>query len=55
LIENRVYGGSGKAVAGTGKPAVDQGNQFAPLGEAPRPAPVVPSIYDWQKANVRAH
>jgi hypothetical protein len=54
LIGNKVYGGSAKSVVGTSKPAVDQGNQFSPLGEAPRPAPAVPSIYDWQKNNVKA-
>jgi len=52
LIGNRVYGGSGKAATGTSKPAVDQGNQFAPLGEAARPTPAVPSIYEWERANV---
>jgi hypothetical protein len=55
LIGNKVFGGSGKSVSGTSKLAADQGNEFAPLAEAPRPAPAVPSIYDWQKANVKAH
>ena len=55
LIDNRVYGGSGKLCAGTSTPAVDRGNQFAPLTDAPRPTPPVPSIYEWEKAHVTAH
>lgn len=49
LIGNRVLGGSGKLSGGMGKPAVDRDNRFEPAGEAPRPKPAVPSIFEWQR------
>ena len=52
---NRFYGGSGAMVVGTGRPASDRDNQALPLSESglpPRPAPKVPSIFEWQRANV---
>ncbi|MDY0170300.1 MAG: right-handed parallel beta-helix repeat-containing protein [Thermoguttaceae bacterium] len=53
LINNTFYGAAG-IYAGTAEPAVDQGNRLLPLDktEPPRPAPDVPSIYEWQKANL---
>lgn len=53
MIDNRVYGGSGKLYAGSSKPAVEQGNTSAPLAEAARPTAGVPSIYEWQKTHVK--
>ena len=53
VIENRLFGGNGRFVAGAGKPAVMKGNEAQPLGEAPRPSPAVPSIYEWQQRNRR--
>ncbi|MCC7494432.1 MAG: hypothetical protein IT204_18890 [Fimbriimonadaceae bacterium] len=54
LVDNRVYGGNGTLLLGASKPALEQGNQVLPLNlEAPRPQPAVPSIYEWQVANVR--
>jgi len=50
---NTLYGGNGKICEGAGKPFVLRDNQAKPLGDAPRPTPAVPSIYEWQKANVR--
>ena len=47
---NELYGGGGNIVAGLGKPAVNEGNEALPLADAPRPAPAVPSIYEWQQA-----
>jgi hypothetical protein len=53
LIDNTIYGAA-DIYAGTAKLAVDQGNRLLPLPDTtpPRPAPDVPSIYEWQKANV---
>lgn len=51
---NRFYGGSGTLVTGAGKPASDRDNQALPLPAGdppPRPAPKVPSIFEWQRAN----
>ncbi len=48
---------AGNAVfaAGVGEPAVMTGNQALPLGgTVPRPAPAVPSIYEWQQQRVRS-
>jgi hypothetical protein len=49
IIGNRLYGGNGRFVAGSGKPAVASDNKALPLGDAPRPIPKVPSIYEWQQ------
>lgn len=53
LIDNRLYGAAG-IYAGAAELAVDQGNQLFPwqASAPPRPAPDVPSIYDWQQANI---
>lgn len=53
LIDNDFVGGAG-IYAGAAELAVDRDNRFAPPGEEPppRPVPPVPSIYEWQKANV---
>ena len=50
IIGNRLYGGNGKIFAGRGKPGRVEGNRALPLGEAPKPRPAVPSIYEWQNA-----
>jgi len=52
--DNRIYGGDGKSlVIGPGTLAMDEGNSFRPLADAPRPEPAVPSIYEWQLENVK--
>ncbi|MDH7570092.1 MAG: right-handed parallel beta-helix repeat-containing protein, partial [Armatimonadota bacterium] len=53
LIDNRVYGGSGRLFGGSGRPQVDRGNQLLPAGEGARPTPAVPSIFEWQRARAR--
>lgn len=54
LIGNSLYGGNGRFADGPAQPAVMEGNQALPLAEdAPRPAPPVPSIYDWQQEHAR--
>jgi hypothetical protein len=54
LIANTLYGGSGKILAGPATAALKD-NRALPLPqELPaRPAPAVPSIYEWQKRNVK--
>ncbi len=49
IVGNRLYGGNGRFAPGVGRPAVLEGNEALPLGDAPRPAPAVPSIYEWQQ------
>ncbi|MFB0553543.1 MAG: glycosyl hydrolase family 28-related protein [Phycisphaerae bacterium] len=49
IIGNGLYGGSGRFVAGKGKPAVVKDNKAFMLDDAPRPIPEVPSIYEWQQ------
>ncbi len=49
VVGNKLYGGNGRFSGGGGKPDVSRDNQAHPLGEAPRPAPELPSIYEWQK------
>jgi len=49
---NTLYGGNGKLCEGSGKPLLLKDNTANALGDAPRPRPAVPSIYEWQKANV---
>jgi hypothetical protein len=59
IIGNRLYEGNGSFVAGEGRPAVVEDNkafpatarafaETSPLGDAARPIPKVPSIYEWQ-------
>jgi hypothetical protein len=50
ITGNRIYGGNGKLTGGPGKPLVNKDNLFTALGEAPRPQPAVPSIFEWQRA-----
>jgi hypothetical protein len=50
IFGNRLYGGNGKLTGGPGKPLVNKDNQMLPLGDAPRPQPAVPSIFEWQRA-----
>ncbi|HHX40662.1 MAG TPA: right-handed parallel beta-helix repeat-containing protein [Armatimonadetes bacterium] len=49
LIGNRVLGGNGQLWGGLGKPLVERDNRLEPAGEAPRPRPAVPSIFEWQR------
>jgi hypothetical protein len=55
VSQNLVMGGNGKAVSGPVKPALSNDNRFVPVSEAaeslPRPAPLVPSIFEWQRKN----
>ena len=54
LLGNRVYGGNGKLVVGSGQPLAAKGNAFAPYAaDAPRPSHRVPSIFEWQRRRVR--
>jgi len=48
ILSNKLYGGNGKFISGAGKPVALEGNEAFPLGEADRPKPAVPSIYEWQ-------
>jgi len=48
IIANRLYKGNGSLVAGAAEPAVLKNNKAFPLGDAARPVPKVPSIYEWQ-------
>jgi hypothetical protein len=55
LIDNRVYGGSGKLASGQGEPEVQRNNVLLPATESPpRPQPPVPSIFAWQRRNLPA-
>ncbi len=54
IIGNRLYGGNGKFTSGLGKPAMLEGNEAFALGDAPRPEPEVPSIYEWQALGLEA-
>jgi len=49
IVGNRLYGGNGSLTAGKGRPVVFEDNKAFPLGDAPRPVPKVPSIYEWQQ------
>jgi hypothetical protein len=49
LRDNRLYGGNGQMCYGKATPAVVEGNQALPLGDAPRPQPTVKSIFEWQR------
>jgi hypothetical protein len=54
-LGNTVYGGKGQVCAGLGRLARDEGNAFRPAqDELPsRPAPAVPSIFQWQRDQVK--
>ena len=49
ILENELFGGDRKIVSGKAKAAMQEGNRVLPLGTAPRPKPVVPSIFEWQR------
>jgi hypothetical protein len=55
VVDNRVYGGGGRLLAGSGVCEVEKGNVILPLGDdlPPRPSPAVPSIYEWQRQNAK--
>jgi len=53
ITGNALYGGNGRLVGGMAKPAVLTGNETKPLGEAARPQPAAPSIYEWQLQHCR--
>jgi hypothetical protein len=48
ILDNQLYGGNGKFVAGPATPGALEANRALPYGDAPRPQPNVPSIYEWQ-------
>ena len=52
LIDNRIYGGSGKLVSGSGEPELERDNRLLPASEdPPLPEAPVPSIFEWQRQN----
>lgn len=52
VLDNRIYGGSGRLCEGPGCPAKTENNRFFPFEPAPSlPRPPVPSIYRWQIEN----
>ena len=52
VLDNRIYGGSGRLCEGPGRPAKTENNRFFPFEPAPSlPRPPVPSIYRWQIEN----
>ena len=52
IVGNKLLGGSGRIVSGKAKPALLKNNKALPPGQAPRPSPKVPSIYEWQLHHV---
>jgi hypothetical protein len=52
ILDNQFYGGNGKILTGPAQAAVVKGNRTLPLSNPPRPTPAVPSIYDWQRAQL---
>ncbi|MBL8993498.1 MAG: endopolygalacturonase, partial [Spirochaetia bacterium] len=54
-IEDNLFYGvkSGEAIGGPAKPLFEKNNQVFPFAEAARPTPKVPSIFEWQKVNVK--
>ncbi|NOZ24263.1 MAG: hypothetical protein GXP25_24570 [Planctomycetes bacterium] len=53
IYDNVILGGNGKLLEGRAKPAVNRTNTIRPFGDAPRPKPPVPSIFEWQRKNRR--
>ncbi|MCZ7645548.1 MAG: hypothetical protein M5U26_09730 [Planctomycetota bacterium] len=53
LRDNKLFGGNGAFAAGLAEPLVNEGNEAAPLADAPRPEPAVPSIYEWQQEHAK--
>ncbi len=54
IVDNKLYGGSGKVLTGPAKPERMEGNRALPAAKGdlpPRPAPAVESIYEWQRRN----
>ncbi len=49
VLDNQFYGGNGQLVTGKSPPGVLENNQVLPLSDGPRPQPIVPSIYEWQR------
>ncbi|UCG57367.1 MAG: hypothetical protein JSU70_21175 [Phycisphaerales bacterium] len=48
IIGNKLYGGNNRFLAGKVSNIVVRDNKALGLGDAPRPRPDVPSIYEWQ-------
>ena len=53
ITDNDLYGGNGQIVSGPATPALNSHNKSHHLSDAPRPGPQVPSIYEWQKQNLK--
>lgn len=49
LRGNTILGGNGQLSEGLAEPLVSANNKLLPPGEAPRPKPAVPSIFEWQR------
>lgn len=54
-IEDNLFYGvkAGEAIGGPVKPLLDKNNQVFPFAEGVLPTPKVPSIFEWQKQNVK--
>jgi len=53
ITNNDLYGGNGQIVSGPAKPTVAANNKASRRADAPRPKPEIPSIYEWQKQNLK--
>ena len=53
VVGNKLYGGNGKPVSGKARPVLAGNNETLPPGQAGRPTPKVPSIYEWQLIHVK--
>ncbi|RYX85516.1 hypothetical protein EON83_06005 [bacterium] len=51
LTGNIIVGGNGQLTGGFGEALVATGNTMLPMGEATRPKPKIPSLFEWQRRN----
>ena len=52
FVGNRIHGPDAKRVGGVTKPLIERDNELLLTDEIPpRPQPVVPSIFQWQREN----
>jgi len=50
IIGNKLYGGNGRILSGKVSQTIVKDNRAFPFGDAPRPTPDVPSVYEWQNS-----